>query len=319
MTELIGRQSPQIHCRLFLVVPQRLGDLTLISTNKKLRKISDAIFQEAQPPEDESRPLEWRRSFNFVSLPLKNVQVINSCTVHDCDFVLVGERNANPANLIKPNVTSRIAITGVLDEGKTRDTIYFAINENKDGEIYGIGRHKGKTLVTIKSGEPTEEGKNAPAGLYWGNALRVNFDPGEDDLCFELSMPEEQINSLITSLKADQNSMIEVGAYLLSYTFEVDDALREHYHPRDIVINESTLCFASWSGVTSKIGVQELQGNLGHNEDDDDGEYHNEQTVKKRSHQELLQAITSCSKPLTSLVAAIWVLIVVITLNALFR
>lgn len=290
----------------------------MISTNEKLRKISDAIFQEAQHPEDRSRPLEWRRSFNFVRLPLKNVQVINSCTVHDCDFVLDDERNANPVNLIKPNVKSKIAITGILDEDKTRDSIYFAIKENKDGDIYGIGRHKGKTTITIKSGEPTEEGKNAPAGLYWGNAFRMNFDPGEDDLCFELSMPEEQINTLVASLRADQNSITEVGAYLLSYTFEVDDALREHYHPRDIVINDSTLCFASWSGVTSKIGAQELQGDLEQVEEDD-AEYHEEQTVEQRSHQELLQAITSYSKPLTSLVTAIWVLIVVIALNALFR
>jgi len=290
----------------------------LISTNEKLRKISDAIFQEAQPPEDRSRPLEWRRSFNFVRLPLKNVQVINSCTVHDCDFVLDDERNANPVNLIKPNVKSKISITGILDEDKTRDSIYFAIKENKDGDIYGIGRHKGKTTITIKSGEPTEEQKNAPAGLYWGNAFRMNFDPGEDDLCFELSMPEEQINTLVASLRADQNSITELGAYLLSYTFEVDDALREHYHPRDIVINDSTLCFAAWSGVTSKIGAQELQGDLEQVEEDD-AEYHEEQTVEPRSHQELLQAITSYSKPLTSLVTAIWVLIVVIALNALFR
>lgn len=289
----------------------------MISTNEKLIKVSDAIFLEAQPPEDRSRPLEWRRSFNFVSLPLKNVHVINSCTIHDCDFVFDDERNANPVNLIKPNVKSKIAITGILDEDKTRDSIYFAIKENKDGDIYGIERHKGKTTITIKSGEPTEEGKNAPAGLYWGNAFRMNFDPGEDDLCFELSMPEEQINTLVASLRADQKSITEVGVYLLSYTFEVDDALREHYHPRDIVINDSTLCFASWSGVTSKIGAQELQGDLEQVEEDDT-EYHEEQTVEQRSRQELLQAITSYSKPLTSLVTAIWVLIVVIALNALF-
>ena len=132
----------------------------MIGKNEKLRKISDGIFQEAQPPEDRSRPLEWRRSFNFVRLPLKNVQVINSCTVHDSDFVLDDERNANPINLIKPNITSKIAITGILDEDKTRDSIYFAIKENKDGDIYGIGRHKGKTIITIKSGEPTEEGRS---------------------------------------------------------------------------------------------------------------------------------------------------------------
>lgn len=264
----------------------------MIGKNEKLIKISDGIFQKAQPPKDRSRPLEWRRSFNFVRLPLKNVQVINSCTVHDSDFALDDERSANPVNLIKSNITSKIAITGILDEDKTRDSIYFAIEENKGGDIYGIGRHKGKTIITIKSGEPTEEGKNIPAGLYWGNAFRMNVDHGENDLCFELSMPKKQIDSLVASLRADQGSIFEVGAYLLSYTFEVDDALREHYHPRDIVINDSALCFTSWAGVTLNL--------------------------EKRSHQELLQAITSYSKPLTNLVKAILALIVVIALNALF-
>lgn len=291
----------------------------MIGKNEKLRKISDGIFQEAQPPEDRSRPLEWRRSFNFVRLPLKNVQVINSCTVHDSDFVLDDERNANPVNLIKPNLTSMIAITGILDEDKARDSIYFAIKENKDGDIYGIGRHKGKIIITIKSGEPTEEGKNTPAGLYWGNAFRMNFDPGEDDLCFELSMPEKQINTLVASLRADQGFIFEVGAYLLSYTFEVDNALRETYHSRDIVINDSTLCFASWAGVTSKIGAHELQSDLENDKEEDNEEYHKRANLRPTLPLGAAASYNVLFKPLTSLVTAIWVLIIVIALNALFR
>ncbi len=291
----------------------------MIGKNEKLRKISDEIFQEAQPPEHRSRPLEWRRSFNFVKLPLKNVQVINSCTVHDSDFVLDDERNANPVNLIKPNLTSMIAITGILDEDKARDSIYFAIKENKDGDIYGIGRHKGKIIITIKSGEPTEEGKNTPAGLYWGNAFRMNFDPGEDDLCFELSMPEKQINTLVASLRADQGFIFEVGAYLLSYTFEVDNALRETYHSRDIVINDSTLCFASWAGVTSKIGAHELQSDLENDKEEDNEEYHKRANLRPTLPLGAAASYNVLFKPLTSLVTAIWVLIIVIALNALFR
>jgi hypothetical protein len=291
----------------------------LIGRTEKLRKISDGIFQEAEPPEDRSRPLEWRRSFNFISLPLKNVQVVNSCTVHDTDFDLDEEKNANPVNLIKPNVAAKIAITGILDEEKVRDSIYFAVKVSKEGDLYGIERHRGETKITLKSGEPTETGKNAPAGLYWGNAFRMNFDPGEDDLCFELSMPEKQINTLVASLRADQSSIFEVEAHLLSYTFEVDDALREPYHPRDIVINDSTLCFASWAGVTSKMGQHELQADSEHEKEEVNDEYYEEPTLEKRSHQEVLQAITSYSKPLSSLVTAIWVLIIVIALNALFR
>lgn len=291
----------------------------MIGKNEKLRKTSDEIFQEAEPPNDRGRPLEWRRSFNFVSLPLKNVQVANSCTIHDTDFDLNEERKTNPVDLIKPNVTTKTTITGILDEEKARDSIYFAVKNKQDGDTYSIERHRGETKITLKSGEPTEAGKNTPAGLYWGNAFRMNFDPSEDDLCFELSMPEKQINSLVAYLRADENAVIEVGARLLSFTFEVDDALREPYHPKDIVINDSTLCFASWAEVTSRIGQHNLQHDSELEEEETNDEHHEEPTLAQRAHQELLQAITSYSKPLSSLVTAIWALIIVIALYAFFR
>ncbi len=338
-----------------------------ISRDKKLKKISDAIFQEEKLSEESSRPLEWRRSFNFVNLPLNNIRIINSCTIHDSDFIFEEDRNVNPVNFIKPNVKSKIAITGFLDEEKMRDRIYFAIEENKDDGVYGIDCHKGKTIITLKSGEPTEENKKFPVGLYWGNAFRMNFEPDRDDFCFELSMPEEQINTLIASLRLDQSSIFEVGVYLLSYTFEVDDAFSEPWDRRDIIINEtSSMCFASGARVTSMIGTQELSGDEGHNKKESDVESHECQTtdqlshqellnlltstsstdvasimgsqelqeynksesnlechedraMEQRTHQELLQAITSYANPLASLVTAIWVLIVVIALNAFFN
>lgn len=291
----------------------------MIDKNEKLRKISDGTFQEAEPPQDRSRPLEWRRSFNFVNLPLKNVQIVNSCTVHDTDFDLNAEEKVNPVDLIKPNVAAKTAITGILDEEKVRDSIYFAVKEKKDGNTYKIERHRGETKITLRSGEPTEASKNTPAGLYRGNAFRLNFDPGEDDLCFELSMPEKQINALIASLRADENSAVEVGAHLLSFTYEVDDALREHYHPRDIVINDSSLCFVSWATVTSKVGQHVLKHDPDFEEEESNDEHNEEPALEQHPHKELLQSVKFYSKPLSSLVTAIWVLIIIVALHAFFR
>lgn len=227
----------------------------MIGRNEKLRKISDGIFQEAEPPKDRSKPLEWRRSLKFVSLPLKNIKIVNSCTVHDIDFSLDKKTVTNSSQLVRPNVAATPAIIGILDEDLVRDSIYFAVENKEEEGIYSIERAQGEIKITLRSGEPTEEGENTPAGLYWGNAFRMNFDPGEDDLCFDLSIPEKQLGSLVASLRADENSAVEIGAFLLSFTYEVDDALREHYHPQDIVINESTQCFVSWARVTSKVAT----------------------------------------------------------------
>ncbi len=157
-----------------------------------------------------------------------------------------------------------------------------------------IERASGNTNVSIKVGAPSEENERTPAGLYHGIAIRMN-DPGEDDISFALTAPKEQFLSLISALRADPNSTVEVMAHLLSFT---NDALRGH---RDIILNEFTPCFLSWARVISKIGPHYLAP-----------------TPEQRAHQELLQVLLSYLKPLNGLVAAIWVLIIVIALSAIF-
>ncbi len=56
---------------------------------------------------------------------------------------------------------------------------------------------------------------------------------GEDDIIFEMYMPEEQLQTIVTRVKADNNAKLEVYTEFVSFTFEVDDSLREPYHSRD--------------------------------------------------------------------------------------
>lgn len=230
----------------------------MIIGDEKLRKVSDSIFQEADPPEDRSRPLEWRRSFNFINLLLKNIKIVTSCNIHDTDFDWAEEKITEPLKLVKADISEQIAITGIVDEEQMRDWLYFAVENKEDKDIFSVERASGNTNVSIKVGMPSEENERIPSGLYRGTAFRMNFDPGEDDIYFELTAPKEQLLPLISALRADPNSTVEIGAHLLSFTYEVDDALREHYHPRDIILSESTPCFLSWAGVTSKIGQHYL-------------------------------------------------------------
>jgi hypothetical protein len=210
----------------------------------------------------------------------------------------------------------RIAITGILDEDQMRDRIYCAV-ENKEKEgMFSVERAGGQTKITLKADEPSEESEKIPAGIYRGNAFRMNFEPGEDDLCFELSIPKDQILSLIEALRADENAIVPIDAHLLSFTYELDDALREPYHSRDIIMEDLTPCFVSWAGVTSKIGQHYIQSDSEY-EDEKTDLYEEEQiTPEQRSHQELMQVLLSFSKSLNNLVVALWVLIFVIILYA---
>ena len=77
--------------------------------DEKLRKVSDGIFQEAQPPENRSPPLEWRRSFNFITLPLKDLRIVTSCSIHETELPWKEEGNTDPLKLVKPNISANIA------------------------------------------------------------------------------------------------------------------------------------------------------------------------------------------------------------------
>ena len=292
----------------------------MIVRDEKLRKISDGIFQEAEPPEDRSRPLEWRRSFNFIDLPLKNVKIVTSCSVHDTDFDWEEEKTDEPLKLVKADVSDQIAITGIVDEEQMRDSLYFAVENKDENDLFSIERASGNINVSIKVGTPSEENERTNSGIYRGTAFRMNFDPGEDDIYFELTAPKEHLLSLISALRADPNSIVEVGAHLLSFTFEVDDALREHYHSRDIILKDSNPCFLSWAGVTTKIGQHTQTSESEYDDEDEiDDLYEAEQTPEQKAHQELLQVLLTYLKPLNGLVTAIWVLIIVIALSAIFR
>lgn len=283
----------------------------------KLRKISDGVFQEAEHPEDRSRPLEWRRRFNFIILSIKNIKIVTSCRVHDADCAWYEERITDPLNLVKPDVSEQVAITGVVDEDQIRDQIYCAVEDEEEENIYSVERVAGQTNVSIEAGAPSEETEQIPAGLYRGSAFLMNSEPGENGIYFELTIPKEQLLSLISALRADSNSTVEVRAYLLSFTYEVDDALSEPYHPQDIIIINKSPCFVFWASVTSKIGQHYVSSDSEYEDQDEVTDiYQEELTPEQRSHQELLQALQSYSRPLNSLVTAVWVLIIVIALYA---
>ena len=229
------------------------------------------------------------------------------------------EKTTEPLKLVKADVSEQIAITGIVDEEEMRDSLSFAVEDKDEEDLFSIDRASGVTNVSIKVGTPSEENERTNAGIYHGSAFRMNFDPGEDDIYFELTALKEQLLSLVSALRADPDSNVEVGAHLLSFTYEVDDALSDHYHPRNIILKKSNPCFLSWAGVTTKIGQHYQASESEYDEEDEiEDSYQEEQSPEQRAHQELLQVLLTYLKPLNGLVAAIWVLIIVIALSAIF-
>jgi hypothetical protein len=297
------------------------GGRELFRSNTKLKKASGSIFQEAEAPKDRSRPLEWSRSFNGLSLPLKNIEIITRVNTHDKDWDIKGDFKDNPVKLIKPDIKTSLAIRAIVDEDQMRDTIYCAEQDGDDDDIFTLERPRGETQVILKSGEPIKESEKFPNGVFFGSCFRMNYDPGEDDIIFEMTIPEEQLNTIASNLQSDPSSTIDLYVELLSFSFEVDDSLREHYHPRDIFIHDHSDAFVSSIGLASKVGTHTVEKS----EDDEEEEYQfedigepKELSSEQQSHRELVQVLLHMQKPLNNIVLAIWVLVFILGASIFF-
>lgn len=293
----------------------------MILDDEKLLKVSENIFQIIDESEDKSRPLEWRRDFNFIQFSLKNIELITSCNVHTTESYLEIEEFNNPLTFVKPDISDQLAITGILDKKKMRDSLYYAVEDNESDKHYFTERVKRKIKVTVESGTPSKENEKTTAGIYKGSVFRFNLEPGEDNLHFSLTIPKEQLLLLQEALRKDKSASIEFGVDLLSFTYEVDDALREYYQPRDIVINESTQGFVTSVRVISKIKqTKTLSNSETETELSDINSLDEEEMIQEQqSNQELLKILLSYSKPLNRVANAIWVLILVIILYVVFQ
>lgn len=276
-------------------------------SKKKLKMISDEVFQEVPLLEDNKQSLRWKKDFNFVKLLLKNINIRNIFRIHDDDIVCDENKDINLTKKIKSNINSNIIIESILDEYQISNNLYFAIKENNDNDIYRIEAHNGSTIINIKSSNAIEEGKGIYSGLYYGDVFKSNSDTHEDDLYFVLSMPEEQFNVLVELLKEDKYLDLEVSVYLLSHTLDYgfikDDT--------DILIKDGNPCYISNIMVTSSIKKNELLPNIDYNKEEKQHEFRHDY------YEEILKIIFSYSKLLTNLVRAIWILIFAIILNTI--
>jgi hypothetical protein len=283
----------------------------MVLSNEILKKISDAVYQEAFPPEDRHRPLEWRRSFNFVCLPLKTIKIVTNYNVQYSDWDLNKEHTDSPWQLIKPDIRTNRSIYSLVNEEEMRDTIYCAVTEGKEEGTTRLERSSDHMNVTLIAGQPTPEGNpHFPSGIYGGTCFRSNVRAGEDYLCFEMYLPENQLNDIIECLNQDPNAKLVVGVNLLSFSSEVDDALREWHHPRDLFIEDSSAAPLKWVNTSSIVGARldssDEQSKEHDSSDRDDAPVRNASTTQAPID------LSPVTKALGRLTVAFWVLIAVV-------
>lgn len=284
----------------------------MIQSNEKLRKNSDSIFQETEVPESRSRPLEWRRSFNNLSLPLRNLQIVRTIATHDHFDWEELTPEEHPATRIKPTLSTRIGVSAFVNEKLMRDSVYFAEKNSSDEEIYTFLKPGGATRVILQAGKPTQGHDVVPDGVFLGKCYEDNNGFFKNGVCFTLSIPEDQLNILTSTLQSDPTSNIRLSVELLSYSYEVDDSLRDFYDPRDLIVDRPAYAFIHNIELLTKIGHHTLSSKPDYDTHDyDETMMHQELEPQQTAHIELLQTLSNLQKPMKNIAVAIWVLIAV--------
>ncbi len=284
----------------------------MFRSGRQVKKISDSIFYEVEPDNDRERALEWRRSFNFINIPLSEVQLFSVFNGHNSNFDFDENKDEEkyPSHLIKPNFENEIGLKSKINFEEFKDSLY-VLSKKDEEERQTLEHVQGETFVTIKSGEPTEESNRFPKGIYHGSCFRLNFEPGEDDLHITLTLPEGQINEIKSELDKNSNLNVSVGIELLSFTFEVDDALQEPYHSRDIFIDDYASAYISKLIISTETESKEdeSESDIEIEDDlDDVVEQDSESFLIQERHSELIENISSIYRGVNSLSTAVWVL-----------
>lgn len=213
-----------------------------ISKNEKLRRISEDVYQEAEVPKDRSRPLEWRRSFNHVAFELTKVQPNTSFSINDTDWDAEDEAiKISRWQEVKPAPAITHTIDAIAERDAQHDSIYtFTKTDTED--VFGVERPPSSMRVRLVGKAPMEGHKKIPDGVFPGYLFRVDYDPnGGDYLCLEAYLPVEHVLELHRALKADPTLQLSLSVHLLSFSYEVDDALREAHHGRALIIESMAL------------------------------------------------------------------------------
>jgi hypothetical protein len=209
----------------------------MINAKDRVKFKSRKVFVEADPPADRNRPLEWRRSINTIDINANRLVIKehHSVTEHDYDFDFGEADNELEKVLIKPKIGLRRVVSSIVPLSDIRDAVYRTIEVDKDEKIYSFLKSDEYLELTLTDDEPlNKDARIFAAGTQNGYAW---IDEDEEHLSVNVSVGKDVLSQLISEIKSGRVAQVQFRIALDSFSFEVDDALREWYHPRDLVID----------------------------------------------------------------------------------
>lgn len=208
-------------------------------TNEHLRFIDENTFQEANPPEDRSRPLEWRRSLNKISFESSSASVEYHYTVNEVDYCALFDDGPqeNPKHVVSAAARRRIRVGFSVSREKIRDNLLITEKVEDEESIYRLRYPKGDVQILLQEAESTEQRGPFATGAYSGVAFLSDHKGTSNRLFIEVGVPGRQIEEIAGLLEKKGSKSLHVDISLQSFSYEVDDALLDWYHARDLFIH----------------------------------------------------------------------------------
>ena len=290
----------------------------IISDENLLLKDQNTLI-EAEPDEARSRPLEWRRSLNYLRVEAKDFSVDFTHWVNESD-ILSGKIRADDGGereikgVVKSAVKSQTSVSTKINLDDVSDNFYQTVELDKEKKLYSIGKqNRAKYLIiTIKEGDPrSEEWGVFAAGSFYGTA---GFFDEYGTNCIDLTVTanKEAILDLVKAISSGSLEKVIFNFVISSFSFEVDDALREWDDSRDLLIHGYSTPAALETMVIRRKSLE--ISNLGTTSENssDSAEPDVDQSIASRGY--LVKDLIFDTKPIKSIKFALWAIVGVLFL-----
>jgi hypothetical protein len=299
-------------------------EASMILSEEKLLLKDSYTLVEAEPPEDRSRPLEWRRSLNYLRFEANTFTVDSTHWVNESDMVsdifresVEKEREVVP--LVKCAFKQKISVSAKISFEGIRDSIYKTSEKNKDEKIYSISRQNraGNLILNLSEGEPKAEDWGVfKSGSYYGSA--GFYDENNCDLTLDITASKEALQDLIKIILSNSLDKVIFNIVISSFSSEVDDALRDWYHPRDLLIHGfSTQAALETMVVRRKSSGSLVVSNLSTSPVADDSNEDELSNISTHTNGFLVKDVIFDTSTLKSIKFALWALVGVLFLTLL--
>jgi hypothetical protein len=226
-----GRRRDHLMIGVHSILPplELRGDASM-----KVRRVNDRILEEHPAPEDRSRRLVWRQSFHGITLELADLRATTVLNEYELDYIEAAGAD-DPWTAVKRAKGAKGIVTAFSRLGDDRDSYNVLGPPDEQGVIE---TQHAKTSLSVRILPSSEAAANGDP--LAGNAGRLWISEDDDPSELTLRLGEAELASVFRYVEDVADVHLRIRLLHLAYTHEMEDALREWWHPRSFLVDRAS-------------------------------------------------------------------------------